>query len=220
MKDARFNEYPVIDFDGIVYVIDDDVRMHDAVTALLHSAGLDVRTFSRAHDFFSDKRPDVAACVILDVRLQGQSGFSVREQMMAQCIHIPVIFMTAYADVAMSVRAMRSGASHFLEKPFRDQDMLDAVVEALAQDKKRRCKERSIANVQRCFETLTPRERRVMELVAAGLLNKQIAAEMALSEMTVKIHRSRAMRKMESRSVADFVLKANALREASHGSQR
>jgi FixJ family two-component response regulator len=128
--------------------------------------------------------------------------------------------MTAYADVAMSVRAMRSGASHFLEKPFRDQDMLDAVVEALAQDKKRRCKERSIANVQRCFETVTPRERRGMELVATGLLNKQIAAEMALSEMTVKIHRSRAMKKMESRSVADFVLKANALREASHGSQR
>lgn len=220
MEDARFNEYPVIDFDGIVYVIDDDVRMHDAVSALLHSAGLDVRTFSCAHDFFSHKRPDVAACLILDVRLKGQSGFSVREQMTAQCIHIPIIFMTAYADVAMSVRAMRLGASHFLEKPFREQDMLDAVVEALAQDKKRRCKERSIANVQRCFETLTPRERRVMELVATGMLNKQIAAEMALSEMTVKIHRSRAMKKMESRSIADFVLKANALREASRGSKR
>jgi FixJ family two-component response regulator len=213
MKDELINEFSVIDSQTVVYVIDDEAPMRDAIRALLHSAGLVVQTFSCAQDFFSFGRPDVTACLVMDVRLKGQSGFEVRGQMTAQRIRIPVIFMTAYGDTTMSVRAMKSGASDFLQKPFRDQDLLDAVAEALARDQQRRYKEQAMASVLRCFESLTPREQKVMELVANGLMNKQIAAEMDLSEITVKIHRGRAMKKMEARSLADFVLKANALRK-------
>jgi FixJ family two-component response regulator len=213
MKDELINESSVIDSHTVVYVIDDEAAMRDAIRSLLHSAGLVVQTFSCAQDFFSVSRRDVTACLVLDVRLKGQSGFEVREKMTAQRIRIPVIFMTAYGDIKMSVRAMKSGASDFLAKPFRDQDMLDAVTAALARDQQRRYTEQAMASVLRCFESLTSREQKVMELVANGLMNKQIAAAMDLSEMTVKIYRGRAMKKMEARSLADFVLKANALRK-------
>jgi FixJ family two-component response regulator len=213
MKDELVNASFVVDSHAVVYVIDDEAAMRDAIRTLLHSAGLVAQTFSCAQDFFSADRPDVTACLVLDVRLKGQGGFEVREQMRALHVRIPVIFMTAYGDIAMSVHAMKSGASDFLEKPFRDQDMLDAIAKALAQDRRRRCTEQAMAGVLRCFESLTSRERMVMDLVANGLMNKQIAAEMSLSEMTVKIYRGRAMKKMEARSLADFVRMANTLRD-------
>ncbi|BCZ82576.1 response regulator transcription factor [Paraburkholderia terrae] len=196
---------------SIVYVVDDDDSMRAAVTMLLRSVGLRVEAFASAQEFLSLDKPDIPSCLILDVRLKGQSGLAVQEQIAAGNVHVPIIFMTAHGDIAMSVKAMKAGAMDFLAKPFRDQDMLDAVATALAKDEERRKSERSVSDLRRRYESLTPREREVMAFVASGLMNKQIAAEMNLSEITVKIHRGQAMKKMESRSLADFVLKAEAL---------
>ncbi|MBN3751956.1 response regulator transcription factor [Paraburkholderia sp. Tr-20389] len=196
---------------SIVYVVDDDDSMRAAVSMLLRSVGLRVETFASAQEFLSFDKPDMPSCLILDVRLKGQSGLAVQEQIAAGDVRVPIIFMTAHGDIAMSVKAMKAGAMDFLAKPFRDQDMLDAVASALAKDEARRKSERSVSELRRMYESLTPREREVMAFVASGLMNKQIAAEMNLSEITVKIHRGQAMKKMESRSLADFVLKAEAL---------
>ena len=196
---------------SIVYVVDDDDSMRAAVSMLLRSVGLRVEAFASAQEFLSFGKPDVPSCLILDVRLKGQSGLAVQEQISAGDVRVPIIFMTAHGDIAMSVKAMKAGAMDFLAKPFRDQDMLDAVANALARDEERRKSERSVSDLRRMYESLTPREREVMAFVASGLMNKQIAAEMNLSEITVKIHRGQAMKKMESRSLADFVLKAEAL---------
>lgn len=196
----------------IVYIVDDDESMRSAVGMLLRSVGLRVQAFASAQDFLTFDKPDVPSCLVLDVRLKGQSGLAVQEQIAAAGeLQIPIIFMTAHGDIAMSVRAMKAGATDFLAKPFRDQDMLDAVESALAKDEERRSAHRSMAELRRRYESLTAREREVMAFVARGLMNKQIAAEMNLSEITVKIHRGQAMKKMESRSLADFVLKAEAL---------
>lgn len=195
----------------IVYVVDDDESMRDALSNLLRSVDLPVQAFASAREFLAFDRPDVPACLILDVRLKGQSGLAVQEQISASNLSIPIIFMTAHGDIAMTVKAMKAGATDFLAKPFRDQDMLDAVDHALATDEKRRSVDRSVSDLRKCYGTLTQREREVMALVASGLRNKQIAAEMNLSEITVKIHRGQAMRKMESSSFADFVLKAKSL---------
>jgi FixJ family two-component response regulator len=196
---------------SIVYVVDDDDSMRVAVSMLLRSVGLRVEAFASAQEFLSFDKPDIPSCLILDVRLKGQSGLAVQEQISAGNVRVPIIFMTAHGDIAMSVKAMKAGAMDFLAKPFRDQDMLDAVATALSQDEERRKSERSVSDLRRRYESLTPREREVMAFVASGLMNKQIAAEMNLSEITVKIHRGQAMKKMESRSLADFVLKAEAL---------
>ncbi|ACC74765.1 response regulator [Paraburkholderia phymatum] len=196
---------------SIVYVVDDDDSMRAAVSMLLRSVGLRVEAFASAQEFLSFDKPDMPSCLILDVRLKGQSGLAVQEQIASGDVHVPIIFMTAHGDIAMSVKAMKAGAMDFLAKPFRDQDMLDAVASALAKDEERRKSERSVSDLRRMYESLTPREREVMAFVASGLMNKQIAAEMNLSEITVKIHRGQAMKKMESRSLADFVLKAEAL---------
>jgi FixJ family two-component response regulator len=196
---------------SIVYVVDDDDSMRAAVGMLLRSVGLRVEAFASAQEFLSFDKPDIPSCLILDVRLKGQSGLAVQEQIAAGDVRVPIIFMTAHGDIAMSVKAMKAGAMDFLAKPFRDQDMLDAVASALAKDEERRKAERSVSDLRRRYESLTPREREVMAFVASGLMNKQIAAEMNLSEITVKIHRGQAMKKMESRSLADFVLKAEAL---------
>jgi FixJ family two-component response regulator len=155
--------------------------------------------------------PEVPSCLILDVRLKGQSGLAVQEQMAASQVGLPIVFMTAHGDIAMTVKAMKAGARDFLAKPFRDQDMLDAVAQALEADEERRAASRSVADLRRSYESLTPREREVMAFVVSGLMNKQIAAEMNLSEITVKIHRGQAMKKMAARSLADLVLKAEAL---------
>jgi FixJ family two-component response regulator len=196
---------------SIAYVVDDDESMRKAVSMLLRSMGLRVEVFASAHEFLAFQMPDVPSCLILDVRLKGQSGLAVQEQIAADALRVPIIFMTAHGDIAMSVKAMKAGAMDFLAKPFRDQDMLDAVAIALRKDEGRREADRSVADLRRRYESLTPREREVMAFVANGLMNKQIAAEMNLSEITIKIHRGHAMKKMESRSVADFVLKAEAL---------
>ncbi|CAD6532666.1 response regulator transcription factor [Paraburkholderia sabiae] len=196
---------------SIVYVVDDDDSMRAAVSMLLRSVGLRVEAFASAQEFLSFDKPDMPSCLILDVRLKGQSGLAVQEQIASGDVRVPIIFMTAHGDIAMSVKAMKAGAMDFLAKPFRDQDMLDAVANALARDAERRKSERSVSDLRRMYESLTPREREVMAFVASGLMNKQIAAEMNLSEITVKIHRGQAMKKMESRSLADFVLKAEAL---------
>lgn len=196
---------------SMVYVVDDDMSMREAVGMLLRSVGLQVELFASADEFLAFQMPDVPSCLILDVRLKGQSGLAVQEQIMAGEVRVPIIFMTAHGDIAMSVKAMKAGAMDFLAKPFRDQDMLDAVATALGKDEQRREADRSVADLRRRYASLTPREREVMAFVASGLMNKQIAAEMKLSEITVKIHRGQAMKKMESRSLADFVLKAEAL---------
>jgi FixJ family two-component response regulator len=196
----------------IVYVVDDDESMRDAVCGLLRSVDLPVETFASARDFLAFSRPEVPSCLILDVRLKGQSGLAVQEQIAGSDLRIPIIFMTAHGDIAMTVKAMKAGASDFLAKPFRDQDMLDAVDLALAADESQRAEERSVAELRKRYNSLTQREREVMALVATGLRNKQIASEMDLSEITVKIHRGQAMRKMESDSFADFVVKAKMLR--------
>jgi FixJ family two-component response regulator len=196
---------------SIAYVVDDDESMRKAVSMLLRSMGLRVEVFASAHEFLAFQMPDVPSCLILDVRLKGQSGLAVQEQIAAGAVRVPIIFMTAHGDIAMSVKAMKAGAMDFLAKPFRDQDMLDAVATALGKDEERREADRLVADLRRRYESLTPREREVTAFVASGLMNKQIAAEMKLSEITVKIHRGQAMKKMESRSLADFVLKAEAL---------
>ena len=185
--------------------------MRRAVSMLLRSVGYQVETFASATDFLASSRQDVPSCLILDVRLKGQSGLAVQEQFAASKMQIPIIFMTAHGDIAMSVKAMKAGAMDFLAKPFRDQDMLDAVESALTRDAARRQTDTRDAGLRQRYEELTPREKEVMAYVVRGLLNKQIAAELTLSEITIKIHRAQAMKKMGARSLADFVLKAEAL---------
>jgi FixJ family two-component response regulator len=194
----------------IVYVIDDDRAMLEAVEALLDSVGLTVKSFSAASTFLSSELPEVPSCVVLDVRLKGESGLEVQERLF-KTLGLPVVIMTAHGDIPMSVQAMKSGAVDFLSKPFRGQDMIEAVTRAIARDRERRVQRNSIARLQKLYESLTPRERLVMGMVAHGLLNKQIALDLNVSEVTVKLHRGQAMKKMESPSIADFVLKASAL---------
>ena len=196
---------------AIVYVVDDDESMRNAVRMLLRSVGFRVEVFATATEFLEHELEDAPSCLVLDVRLKGQSGLAVQQQIMEERVPIPIVFMTAHGDIAMSVKAMKAGAMDFLAKPFRDQDMLDAVANALARDEERRSADRSLSELRRRYDSLTPREREVMSFVTRGLMNKQIASEMSLSEITVKIHRGQAMRKMAARSLADLVLKAEAL---------
>ncbi|WP_321840808.1 response regulator transcription factor [Paraburkholderia bannensis] len=195
----------------IVYVIDDDDSIRAALAMLFRSVGQRVELFASAQEFLDFNRPDLPSCLVLDVRLKGQSGLALQEQIVAADGELPIIFMTAHGDIAMSVKAMKSGAFDFLAKPFRDQDMLDAIQSALSKDEIRRRSQGRTADIRRRYETLTPREQEVMKHVVSGLLNKQIAGELGLSEITVKIHRGQAMRKMGARSLPDLVLSANAL---------
>lgn len=196
---------------AIVYVVDDDESMRNAVRMLLRSVGFRVEVFATATEFLEHELEEAPSCLVLDVRLKGQSGLAVQQQITEERVPIPIVFMTAHGDIAMSVKAMKAGAMDFLAKPFRDQDMLDAVANALARDEERRLADRSLSELRRRYDSLTPREREVMSFVTRGLMNKQIASEMSLSEITVKIHRGQAMRKMAARSLADLVLKAEAL---------
>ena len=195
----------------IVFVIDDDVSMRRALTNLFESIGLKVEVFASAPEMLDSKLPDVASCLVLDIRLPGLSGLDFQTELAKANIHIPIIFMTGHGDIPMSVRAMKSGAVDFLTKPFRDQDMLDAVVTAIERDRKRREADKIVADLQALLETLTPREREVLAWVSSGRLNKQIAAELGLAEITVKIHRGRIMKKMGARSLADLLRKAETL---------
>jgi FixJ family two-component response regulator len=197
--------------ESIVLVIDDDVSMRRALTNLFESIGLKVEVFASAPEMLDSKLPDVASCLVLDIRLPGLSGLDFQTELAKANIHIPIIFMTGHGDIPMSVRAMKSGAVDFLTKPFRDQDMLDAVVTAIERDRKRREADKIVADLQALLETLTPREREVLAWVSSGRLNKQIAAELGLAEITVKIHRGRIMKKMGARSLADLLRKAETL---------
>ena len=195
----------------VVYVVDDDESMRRALINLLRSVGLRVETFGSSADFLAFPKYDAPSCLVLDVRLRGESGLAVQEHIAESDVHMPIVFMTGHGDIAMTVKAMKAGAVDFLAKPFRDQDMLDAVANALARDGERLAVEQSIAALRVAYESLTTREREVMGFVVAGLMNKQIASEMNLSEITVKIHRGQVMKKMAARSVADLVRKSESL---------
>ena len=197
--------------DAIVFVIDDDPSMRKALTNLFRSVGLRAEVFGSAREWLESKLPEVASCLVLDIRLPGPSGLDFQAELAKTNIQIPIIFMTGHGDIPMTVKAMKAGAIDFLTKPFRDQDMLDAVAVAIERDRTRRKEEKIVAELRAVFETLTTRERDVLALVASGLMNKQIAAEIGLAEITVKIHRGHLMRKMGARSLADLVRMAEML---------
>ena len=194
-----------------VFVIDDDASLREALVSLFRSVGLQVEAFGSAQEFLQSSLPDVASCLVLDVRLRGLSGLDFQSELIKAESHIPIIFITAYGDIPMTVKAMKSGAVEFLTKPFRDQDLLDAVRVALERDRVRRDQEKTASNLRSLFESLTSREQEVMAFVSAGLMNKVIAAKMGVSEVTVKVHRGNVMRKMGARSLADLVRMAGVL---------
>lgn len=196
----------------IVYVVDDEPSVCLSLRRLLRSVGLEARTFGSALEFLHSKCPDVPGCLVLDVRLPGLSGPDLQAELAARKITLPIIFVTGHGDIPMSVRAMKAGAVDFLTKPFREQDILDAVTAALEKDSRRRLETASSDAVAALAETLTPREREVMASVVKGLMNKQIAFDLGISEITVKLHRGNVMRKMEVRSVADLVRKTELLK--------
>lgn len=194
-----------------VVVVDDDAEVRDALANLFASVGLAVSTFGSASELLDSKLPDAAACLVLDIRLPGVDGLEFQRRLARSGVDLPIVFMTGHGDIPMSVKAMKAGAVDFLTKPFRDQDMLDAVAAAIEQDCKRRDSQQVIQSVRDLYETLTPREAEVMGFVTKGLLNKQIAGEMGLAEITVKIHRGNMMRKMAATSLADLVRMAEIL---------
>jgi FixJ family two-component response regulator len=188
-----------------VFVVDDDASVRESLKSLFRMVGHGVEAFPSASEFLRSKLPDVASCLVLDIRLPGLSGLDFQAELAKANRRIPIIFMTGHGDIPMTVKAMKAGAVEFLTKPFRDQDMLDAVSSALEQDRARRERDQADAALAAAFDTLSAREREVMEHVTAGLMNKQIAAQMSLAEITVKLHRGNVMRKMNARSVADLV---------------
>ena len=196
---------------AFVFIVDDDISAREGLQDLVESVGLKAQAFGSADAFFNFKLPDVESCLVLDVRLPGTSGLVFQEQLARADIRIPIIFVTGYADVPMSVRAMKAGAVDFLPKPFRDQEILDAIFEAIAQDRERRRSESRAADIRLRYESLGPREREVLVLATSGLLNKQIAGETGTTESTIKVHRSNVMRKMGARSFADLVRMVQAL---------
>jgi FixJ family two-component response regulator len=200
-----------VDTQSVVYIIDDDAGMREALTSLLGSVGLRVETFAAASEFLGKKLPDAATCLVVDIRLPGISGLDFQAELTRANIDIPIIFITGHGDIAMTVKAMKAGAVEFFSKPFRDQDLLDAVKAALEKDEARRRTRKIASGVRALYETLTPREQQVIALVTAGLMNKQVAAQMAVSEITVKVHRGNAMRKMKAGSLAELVRMADLL---------
>jgi FixJ family two-component response regulator len=196
---------------SIVFVVDDDASVRRAIQRLIESVGLHVESFGSANEFLQANRSDVPSCLVLDIRLPGKSGLELQRELSETNIRIPIIFITSHGDVPMTVRAMKAGAVEFLTKPFRDQDLLDAVQLALERDRARRQRSAEIATLRGRLELLTPRERQVLPLVISGLLNKQIAAEIGATEATVKVHRSQLLRKMGAHSLPDLVRMAQRL---------
>jgi FixJ family two-component response regulator len=195
----------------VVHIIDDDESMREVLSSLLRSVNLAACTYASTDAFLKASRPDVPGCLILDVRMPGVNGLDFQAQLVRSGVQLPVILMTGYGDVPMSVRGMKAGAVDFLIKPFRDQDMLDAITAAVERDRAHRAAEAEIASLRERFDSLSPREQQVMQLVAAGKMNKQVAGVLGLSEVTVKIHRGSAMKKMQARTLADLVRMAEAL---------
>lgn len=197
--------------DPVVYIVDDDQALRESLGSLLRSIGLQVELFGSVAQFMHYQRPDTVSCLVLDVRLQGSSGLDFQNELAIAGISVPIVFITGHGDIAMTVRAMKAGAVDFLTKPFREQDLIDAVCAAHTRDKQRRESGRHADELRARHATLTAREQTVMALAASGLMNKQIAGEIGLSEITVKIHRGQAMRKMGARSFADLVRMSEAI---------
>jgi RNA polymerase sigma factor (sigma-70 family) len=189
----------------LVCIVDDDTSVRDALRRLIRSVGLRAEVFGSAQEFLQWSRPDVPTCLILDVRMPGISGLDLQRQLSDADVQLPIIFVTAHGDIPMSVRAMKMGTVEFLTKPFRDQELLDAIQFAVERDRVRHLRQAEVTSLRERFESLTPREREVVEMVASGMLNKQIAARIGITLNTVKVHRSRAMEKMQAQSLADLI---------------
>jgi FixJ family two-component response regulator len=210
----------VTDTTPVVFVVDDDASLRRAIKRLVESVGSQVELFGSAQEFLQAKRPDAPSCLVLDIRLPKISGLEFQRQLTDVGIHIPIIFITGHGDIPMTVRAMKAGAVEFLAKPFRDQDLLDAIQQALERDRTRRVQAAEVAKLRERYESLTSREREVLPLVVSGRINKQIAAEIGTSEATVKVHRSQLMRKMGAASLAELVRMYEKLQGASPVRQR
>jgi FixJ family two-component response regulator len=208
---AKSSRDPASAAERIVFVIDDDAAMRETLGSLFRSVGLRVELFGSAREFAEFRMPDIASCLVLDIRLPGVSGLEFQTELAAKDIRIPIIFMTGHGDIPMSVKAMKAGAIDFLTKPFREQDILDAVIRSLERDQERRDSEKGVAELRSRFASLTSREQEVIALVLDGLMNKQIAAKLGVSEITVKVHRGHMMQKMKARSVIELVAMAHLL---------
>ena len=209
-------QMPIPEVDRTVFIVDDDPHVRESLVSLLRSVGLGVKALASVPEFLSCPRPDGPTCLVLDVRLPGRSGLDLQRELSAANIQLPVIFITGHGDIPMSVQAMKGGAIEFLTKPFRDQDLLDAIHLGLARDGERRTNDRELRTLSDRFETLTSREREVMTHVVTGQLNKEIAGDLGISEITVKVHRAQVMRKMSAGSLAELARMADKLKGLAH----